>query len=194
MLDQAADLKAGGASDAGVVDYLRAHQASLPAIIEARDIRALRKAGAGQAVVTWLSRVAAVDIGETGEGHEAVVSAASPSAESEEFPYSQPYAWGADGGSGMPYYFSSGYPGIPPSRIRPITGTALADPAGGCRWPAPPGLLRSFPDARDALTAPHGAMRKPTCSHCQAGAASLPIVSEQLSVPEESPTRFEVFP
>ena len=109
VIDQAADLKARGASDASIVDYLRAHQASLPPIIEARDIRTLRKAGAGQAVVTWLTTVAAVDIGETGEGHEAVVSAAPPSAESEGFPYGQPYAWGADGGYGMPYYFSSGY-------------------------------------------------------------------------------------
>ena len=71
MLDQAADLKARGASDDDVVDYLHAYQASLPPIIEARDIRTLRKAGAGQSVVTWLSRVAAVDIGETGEGREA---------------------------------------------------------------------------------------------------------------------------
>lgn len=106
VLDQAADLKSRGASDDEVIAYLREHQASLPPIIEARDIRSLRRAGAGQGVVTWLSRVAAVDIGETGEGREAAVSSA---AESEEFPYSQPYAWGADGGSGMPYYFSSGY-------------------------------------------------------------------------------------
>ena len=109
VLDQAADLKARGASDAAVVDYLHAHQASLPPIIEARDIRTLRKAGAGQSVVTWLTTVAAVDIGETGEGHEAAASAALPSAESEGFPYGQPYAWGVDGGYGMPYYFSSGY-------------------------------------------------------------------------------------
>ncbi len=193
VLDQAADLKARGASDAAVVDYLHAHQASLPPIIEARDIRALRKAGAGQSVVTWLTTVAAVDIGETGEGHEAVVSAAPPSAESEGFPYGQPYAWGADGGYGMPYYFSSGSWARLPS--------ASSVPSHARRWPirsgsadaGSPGLLGSLPVARDALTAPPDAMRDLTCSRCTAG-KPLSIASEQLSASEELPTTFEVFP
>jgi hypothetical protein len=145
VLDQAADLKARGASDASVVDFLRAHQASLPPIIEARDIRTLRKAGAGQAVVTWLTTVTAVDIGDTGEGHEAVVSAP----ESEGFPYGQPYDWGADGGYGMPYYFSSGY-GYPSARPHPshhqMRGVGRS--GRGVQMPARPAFSAASPSPR----------------------------------------------
>ena len=146
VLDQAADLKARGASDASVVEYLRAHQASLPPIVEAQDIRTLRKAGVGQSVVTWLSTVAAVDIGETGEGHEAVVSAAPPSAGFEEFPYGQPYSWGVDGGYGMPYYFSSGYGyAAPPHRPSHHVRGVGRSGRGGAQTPARPAFSGASP-------------------------------------------------
>ena len=143
VLDQAADLKSRGASDDDVIAYLREHQGSLPPIIEARDIRSLRRAGAGQAVVTWLSRVAAVDIGETGEGREVAVSSG---AESEEFPYSQPYAWGADGGYGLPYYFSSGFGHSSRPHVSHHRDGA-GRPGRGVKMPARPAFTGASPRA-----------------------------------------------
>jgi hypothetical protein len=70
VIREAIRLKTAGASDASLLAYLRAHQAELPAIVEAEDARLLRKAGAGKAVFAYLTTVAAMEIGETGDGRE----------------------------------------------------------------------------------------------------------------------------
>ena len=76
-------------------------------------------------------------------GHPA--SGAAPSADSEEFPYSQPYAWGVDGGSGMPYYFSSGY-GYPSSPNRPHHHRdGFGRPGRGAPMPARPAFTGASP-------------------------------------------------
>jgi hypothetical protein len=94
-LGEAVRLKAQGASDRTVISYLRAHETELPPIVGSEDVKQLRKAGAGKSVVAYLTTVAAVDIGETGEGPEVAVSAAPISAIDLETP---------------PYGMSGGYP------------------------------------------------------------------------------------
>jgi hypothetical protein len=94
-LGEAIRMKSQGAGDAAVIAYLRAHEAELPAVVDSEDVKQLRKAGAGKSVVAYLATAAAVDIGETGEGHEAAVSAERPSPiglESSSYGMSDGYA------------------------------------------------------------------------------------------------------
>ena len=104
LLEDAVALKARGGSDAAVISYLRAHEPELPAVITADDVRRLKRAGAGRSVISYLAAVVAVDIGETGEGHEASVSAATVApADLETTPYGASYAYPLGGGYGAPY-------------------------------------------------------------------------------------------
>ena len=103
-LVEAVHRKAQGASDTAVISYLRAHEAELPPIVGFEDVKQLRKAGAGKGVVAYLTTVAAVDIGETGEGHEMAVSAAPVSPiDLEAAPYGMSGAYPLSGGYGAPY-------------------------------------------------------------------------------------------
>jgi hypothetical protein len=104
-LEEAVALKAGGASDTVVISYLRGREVELPPVIAAADIKKLKAAGAGRSVAAYLATVAAVDIGETGEGHEAPVSAAPPLApgDLEVASYGAPYAYPLGGGYGASY-------------------------------------------------------------------------------------------
>ena len=77
-VDAATELKAAGASDEAVLSHLRAHAGEIPPVILAEDVRRLRKSGAGPDVIAWLSRNTALDIGETGEGHESPDYSAAP--------------------------------------------------------------------------------------------------------------------
>ena len=108
-IESAADLKASGASDAEVIAYLRAHGDDIPPVIDAEDARRLRKAGAGKSVMDYLARVSAVDIGETGEGHEVVYAEPAPAAE-------------PDYSNGIPYYeaYVGGYSAPYPGYSRPV--------------------------------------------------------------------------
>jgi len=102
-LDEAIQLKAEGVSDGMLVAYLRAHEAELPPVIEAAAMTRLRKAGAGKSVAAYLVTVAAVDIGETGEGGgPAVSSSYAPETESGTPAY--------DASSGYPFYGGSSAP------------------------------------------------------------------------------------
>lgn len=103
-LAEAVHQKSQGASDTAVITYLRAHEAELPPVVGSDDVKQLRKAGAGKSVVAYLATVAAVEIGETGEGYETAVSAApvSPTA-LESAPYGMSDAYSLSGGSGVFY-------------------------------------------------------------------------------------------
>jgi hypothetical protein len=104
LLDEAIRLKAEGVSDGMLVAYLRAHEAELPPVIEAAAMTRLRKAGAGKAVAAYLVTVAAVDIGETGEGWgPAVSNAYSPEAESGTPAYDMSAGYSIAGGYASPY-------------------------------------------------------------------------------------------
>jgi len=64
----------------------------------------LRKAGAWKSVVAYLATAAAVDIGETGEGHEASVSAERSSTIGlEPSSYEMSDAYALSGGYGAPH-------------------------------------------------------------------------------------------
>jgi hypothetical protein len=103
-LGKAVHLKAQGASDTAVISYLRAHEAELPPVVAYEEVKQLRNAGAGKSVMAFLTTVAAVDIGETGEGYGTAVSAAPVSPiDQETAPYGMSDAYPLSGGYGAPY-------------------------------------------------------------------------------------------
>jgi len=103
-LAEAVHQKSQGASDTAVISYLRAHAAELPPVVASEDVKQLRKAGAGKSVVAYLTTVAAVDIGETGEGYETAISAAPGSPfDMEAAPYGMSDAYALSGGYGASY-------------------------------------------------------------------------------------------
>lgn len=120
-LGEAVRLKARGASDKTVVSYLHAHEAELPLVVGSEDVKQLREAGAGKSVVAYLTTVAAVDIGETGEGYEAAVSSApSPATDLEAAPYGTSYGYPIFGGYGAPYPRRFSHRGFPHLRRMPL--------------------------------------------------------------------------
>ena len=66
VLDEAIGMKESGTTDDALVGYLKAHRAELPALVDFDTLSALRRAGAGGSVVTYLASVAAVEVGPTG--------------------------------------------------------------------------------------------------------------------------------
>lgn len=68
VVGEAARLAERGADEQSLIRFFRAHQDELPTIVGADAVRRLRKAGAGPAVISDLSRMTALDIGETAEG------------------------------------------------------------------------------------------------------------------------------
>jgi len=104
-LGEAIRLKREGADDAGVIAYLRFHAADLAPVIEAAEVRLLRKAGAGKSVTNFLASVSAVDLGPMGEGHETVVSAEPPASEIGMPAYGMSYGYGPTGGFGYTAVF-----------------------------------------------------------------------------------------
>ncbi len=118
VIGEALRLKTEGADDALVIAYLRANEGELPPVIEAADVRQLRKAGAGKSVVAYLVTVAAVDIGETGEGREPAVSYASvPDTEAQTPFYGMPYGYPVAGGYAAPYPTRRGVRGFSQRRM-----------------------------------------------------------------------------
>lgn len=101
VLAEAVRLETDGFDDATVVDYLRVHRVDLPAVIDLESVRRLRTAGAGESVISYLSTLAALDIGPTGEGGEPI----APSSPEREGAYGVPYGYFMDGG----YSFGGGY-------------------------------------------------------------------------------------
>jgi hypothetical protein len=59
-----------GAEDSEIISYLQAHSEALPPMVELRDVRALRDAGAGRSVMAYLESAVAVEIGPTAEPAE----------------------------------------------------------------------------------------------------------------------------
>jgi len=127
-LGEAVRLKAQGASDTTVISYLRAHEAELPPVVGSEDLKQLRKAGAGKSVVAYLATVTAIDIGETGEGYEAAVSAVPVSpVDLETARYGMSDGYPLFGGYGAPYpaRLHRGFPRmrrmvLPPGRPAPL--------------------------------------------------------------------------
>lgn len=103
-LGEAIELKTEGLDDNMLLAYLRAHEAELPPVIGAAAITRLRRAGAGKPVVAYLASVAAVDVGETGEGREPAVSNAPlPENEAQTPIYGMPYAYPFAGAYAAPF-------------------------------------------------------------------------------------------
>jgi hypothetical protein len=127
---EAIRLKAGGASDASLLTYLRARQAELPPVVDAEDARQLRRAGAGKAVFGYLATVAAVEIGETGEGREP----AAPSEAAASYGFETPTY---DANYGYPYYTYA--PPYAAGLRRGLPSRRMIGPRRQRAFPAPPG-------------------------------------------------------
>jgi hypothetical protein len=104
LLDEAAKMAEKGADDQSLMNYFRTHQTELPDVVDDDAVRRLRKAGAGQAVVSYLSRLTAVDIGETAEGPAPQYAYAAPG--EAQAGYGNEYPSANDG-----YPFYGGYGG-----------------------------------------------------------------------------------
>jgi hypothetical protein len=99
-------------------------------------MKPLRKAGAGKSVVAFLATAAAVDIGETGEGHEAAVIAEPSSPVGvDAASYGMSDAYGFSGGYGTPYRARRVPRGFPRAHV-------MAFPPGHRRIPARAGFTR----------------------------------------------------
>ena len=68
LIAEATRMAEKGADDQSIINYFQNHQGELPDVVDNDAVRRLRKAGASPAVVSYLSRVSALDIGETAEG------------------------------------------------------------------------------------------------------------------------------
>jgi hypothetical protein len=103
-IGEALRLTSSGADDQSVLGFLQRHQASLPAVVDASLIRELRKAGAGEPVITFLSARVALDVGQTAEGTPGRTP--SPAETTASYDDAYPDLVGA----GHPFY-GSGYGG-----------------------------------------------------------------------------------
>jgi hypothetical protein len=103
LLSEATRMAEHGADDQSLINYFQTHQNALPDIVDNDAVRRLRKAGAGTAVVTYLSHLSAVDIGETAEGSPQQYAYANegPGDYSSEYPSADMgYPYGSYGGYG----------------------------------------------------------------------------------------------
>ncbi len=98
-------MKSRGASDESVISHLLLHRADIPPVVGADVLWQLRKAGAGQPVIAFLSTLAAVDIGETGEGGEVVAAPMTGIGPG----YAADMGWAAAGYPTGGYYGTGGY-------------------------------------------------------------------------------------
>ena len=99
LLDEIARMARGGASDPMLLTYLKTHAREIPKVLNQEELLGLRREGVSDAVVGFLSRSAAIDIGLTGEGSESPVYSADAA----------PYAPESDMGGGYLAY-GGGYP------------------------------------------------------------------------------------
>lgn len=133
---EAVRLKKQGVNDATVLAYLRAHQADLPPVIDVEDVRRLRGAGAGKSVTTFLASVAAVGVGETGEGHPSAEVALPAVEPAETTVY------------GAPYGYPTTYGGYPMGRMHRFGGRGLAPHRGVIIHPRAPIFRKVAPRVR----------------------------------------------
>ena len=103
VLAEAARLASVGSGDETVIAYLRRHQLELPQVIEASDVKHLRKSGAGAPVLAYLEAVAAVDLGELGEGREGSQAPIAPQQEMASLEANGTPAYPFYGGYGASY-------------------------------------------------------------------------------------------
>ena len=127
VIGEAARLAAKGAGDDAVISYLARHQAELPDVVEASDVRLLRKSGASSRVVVYLEAVTAVDLGAMGEGREGSQVVVREQQEgmslaANEYPYTPFY--GGYGASYLPlrsaFRNSARFPHRPVHRPMPV--------------------------------------------------------------------------
>jgi len=102
-LAEAVRMKSAGATDQAVIAFLQKNEVDMPDVVDADTVRELRKAGAGDAVVAFVSRYSAIDIGETAESAGAPV----PQYYDPQAAYTGAYPELAN--LGYPFYGGGGY-------------------------------------------------------------------------------------
>ncbi|HEY6928127.1 MAG TPA: hypothetical protein VJA66_00495 [Thermoanaerobaculia bacterium] len=114
VLDELSRMSKGGVAEPLLITYLKTHAREVPKVLNQEDLRRLESAGVSDSVIAYLKRTSAVDIGLSGEGHEApvYVSEASPG----QYP---PGVYTDDmGGYGYDWAYGSGYGGYSPFHRR----------------------------------------------------------------------------
>src|SRR5262245_42943074 len=113
ILDAVVRMNKSGVAEPLLITYLKTHSREVPKVISQEDLERLHRAGVGDAVVAYLVRTTAVDIGVGGEGHPSPVYAAetgaygpSPSFYTDDMGYSYP--------SNYPVYGSGYFPFLNP--------------------------------------------------------------------------------
>jgi hypothetical protein len=101
-LEQAVKMKASGASDQTVIAFLQKNEIDMPDVVDADTIKDLRRAGAGDAVVSLVSRHSAIDIGVTPE------SAAAPAPQYDDPQEAYTGAFPDLANLGYPFYGGGG--------------------------------------------------------------------------------------
>ena len=112
VLDELARMGRSGVAAPVLMSYLRTHAKEVPKVVSQNDLDRLQQAGVGDAVVAYLTRTAAVDIGLSGEGSASPVYVAGAGTSGAE---TSVYADDM-GGSGYPWAYGSGYGGYSPFR------------------------------------------------------------------------------
>jgi hypothetical protein len=102
-LEQAVKMKTSGASDQTVIAFLQRNEIDMPDVVDADTIKDLRKAGAGDALVSLVSRYSAIDIGETAE------SAGAPVPQYDDPQEAYTGAFPDIANLGYPFYGGGGY-------------------------------------------------------------------------------------
>src|SRR5262245_15016476 len=112
VLDELARMSRGGVAEPLLITYLKTHAREVPRVVGQEDLWRLETAGVSDSVIAYLKRTSAVDIGVSGEGHEAPVYV------SEASPGQYPPGVYADemGNYGYSWAYGSGYGGYSPFR------------------------------------------------------------------------------
>jgi len=112
VLDEVARMSKGGVAEPLLIGYLKNHAREVPKVLGQDDLRRLESSGVSDSVIAYLKRTSAVDIGISGEGHEAPVYV------SEAGPGQYPPGVYADdmGGYGYSWAYGAGYGGSSPFR------------------------------------------------------------------------------
>jgi hypothetical protein len=112
VLDELGRMSKGGVAEPLLIAYLKNHAREVPKVLSQDDLRRLESAGVSDGVIAHLKRTSAVDIGISGEGHEAPVYVSEAGA--GQYP---PGVYADDmGGNGYSWAYGAGYGGSSPFR------------------------------------------------------------------------------
>jgi hypothetical protein len=121
-------LHRSGASEDILLAYVRSHRSEIPAVLDREDYAGLRRAGIGEGTLRYLTTVAAIDVGPTGEPGEAGPAARPEPQETGSaanelgYPYYGDYGFGYGGGAPFGAFRPRAFRGSRFHALRPSVG------------------------------------------------------------------------